>query len=1170
MQYNSNGILSDGKVIDGYEPLEALVAPKLLTSNDPNHLPYTIRKTWLRAMKLTAFIILIACLQVSARTNAQRLSISLKNSPLEKLFSEIEHQTSYVFFYDAAILKDAKPVTVEVHDASVEDILKTTLKGQSLDFSINDKTIFVKKEATPVKNIELAPVVGGAGPNSVSGVVRSETGTPLAGATVTIPKLKRSGVTDAKGEFTLKDVPNGEYWVEITFVGYQPYGKMINVVNNEATIVAEMKIASSSLDQVVFKGYYNTTNRLNTGDVTTVKGEDIQKQPVTDPILALEGRVPGLNIQQASGLPGTYSAIRIRGQNSIGNGNDPLYIVDGVPYSSASMSSTFFGSALGQPYSSVSNGTGNAVGNEGSGANGGGGMSPFNSLNPSDIESVEVLKDADATAIYGSRGANGVILITTKKGRGGATRFDINVFTGGSKVTRMIDMLNTKQYLEMRHEAINNDGWSSYLVPQYASFFPDLLVYDTTRYTDWQKVLIGNTAKLTNVQGNLSGGNANTQFIIGTGYSNQGTVFPGSYSDQKASVHVNLTHASADQRFHALFTTNYVYDKSNLPFIDFTSNITLDPDAPAIYNSDGNLNWQILNGNSTWSNPFAITTQQAKATTTNLIDNLVLEYQLLSGLSLKSNLGYNQAQMEQSNLQPATSIAPPNNNNPASRGNSFGTTEVKSWIIEPQLSYKVKISKGQLDALVGATFQENKRNSMSQVAYGFSSDALISNAAAASTLQLLGVTYALYHYDAIFSRLNFNWEEKYLLNITARRDGSSRFGPGKQFGNFGAVGAGWIFTKERYVQDHLSFISYGKLRISYGTTGNDQIPDYQYLSSYNPNSSTYQGITGLSPTRMPNPYFAWESVKKWEGGLEIGIIRDKVLISTSYYRNRSSNQLIAYPLPMLAGFSAVQANFPATVQNAGVEFTFNTINIKHFNFSWSSSINLTLPKNKLVAFPNIESSPYFYLTVGQPLTSRQMYYSTGVNPQTGVYSFVTKNANGIPSYPTDFAYMNSVAQKWYGGVQNTLTYRRFQLDLLFQFTKQDKFNYTEYFRTPGSEENQPQIVMGRWQKAGDNNSIEQFTQDPSSLASNAYGALAGYPGSNLAISNASFIRLKNLAFSYQLPSDWQKKVHLQGVRIYLQGQNLFTVTKYIGLDPETAGLNLPPLRTITGGVQISL
>jgi TonB-linked SusC/RagA family outer membrane protein len=1110
-------------------------------------------KTLVRTVKLTAIILLVGLLQVSGKSAAQQhISISIRSATLEKAFAEIEKRSGYTVFYNVEVLKAAGLVTLDIKDASIEDVMRQCLKGLPLEFTVQEKTIFVKKDTRKVA-VDPNSGLGGPIPSTLSGMVRTETGAPLMGATVYVLKLKKTLVTDKDGVFTLKDISDGEYEVIISYVGYESYKTKVMVTNHEAWLNADLKQSMNKLDETVVKGYYNTTSRLNTGDVTTVKGEDITEQPVSDPILALEGRVPGLNIQQTSGAPGAYSTIRIMGQNSILNGNDPLYIVDGVPYSSTSITSPYIGGGmLGYPLSNGQN-------------QGGAGLSPFNSLNPADIESIEVLKDADATAIYGSRGANGVILITTKKGKTGKTRVDANVYSGAGKVTRTIPFMNSQQYLAMRNEAFQNDG----LTPQ-AGYDYDLIGWDTTRYTDWQKVLIGNSATFTNAQVGLSGGSGNTQFAAGGGYSSQGTVFPGSYSDRKASGYLNLTHSSIDNRFHMQMMANYVNDNNSLPSTDLTSQITLAPDAPKIYNADGSLNWEYINGASTFANPLSYSLITASTKSDNFIGNLNMSYQIINGLHLKSNFGYNDMHVAQAILTPGTFYPAPYNDIASNRQSSFANTQAKSWIIEPQITYDKALLGGQLNTLIGTTFQENTRVTAGEITSGYNSDLLIDDPAAASSVYFAGSASTLYHYDALFGRIGYAWQEKYLLNLTGRRDGSSRFGPGKQFGNFGAVGAAWVFSKESFVSNSLSFLSFGKLRVSYGVTGNDQIGDYQFLSTYNSTGRTYQGLAGLSPTSLTNPNFAWEQVRKLETGMELGLFKDRLLISATYFRNRSSDQLVGYVLPFVTGFSSVQANLPATVQNSGGEFVVNTINLKTKNFSWTSSINLTIPENKLLAFPNIQNSPYRYsFFVGKSLFSSYVYNSTGVDPQSGLYSFTTKNAQSWnPTPVTDYIVSKPVTQSLYGGFENNLSYMGFQLSFLFQFVKQLGYNYFASIGfMPGMVNfNQPQWALSHWQKPGDLTSVEMY----STQFGNAYTAFTNYQRSTTVISDASFIRLKNLALSYELPARWKKATHLQKAAVYLQAQNLLTITRYKGLDPETAGQNLPPLRMITGGVRVGL
>jgi TonB-linked SusC/RagA family outer membrane protein len=1101
-----------------------------------------------RIMKLTMLLLTICLLQVSAATKAQ-ITLNEKNMPLQKALKSISKQSGFDFIYSDQDLSAAKPVTLSLNNATLETALKLCFENQPLLYMIEDKTVMVKKkEENLLDKLKSALNI----PITVTGKVLDETNQPMPGVTVKEKGTNNVVITDAKGVFYIS-VPDNNTLLIFSYIGFETRELSAKEIPTGSSIT--LKASVNNLNEVVInKGYYNEKQRFSVGDVTRVSGEDISKQPVTDPLLALQGRVPGLYISQTSGIPGSYSTILLRGQNSLPNGkpvtvNDPFFIVDGVPYNSASLTSTDIG--------------GGAVGNPFYGR--GQGLSPFNSLNPSDIESIEVLKDADATAIYGSRGSNGVILITTKRGKAGETKVDLDVSSGVSAVANQVPLLNTQQYLQMRHEAFKNDGRTPNSTQYDINGF-----WDTTRYTNWQKVLTGNLAQYTNAQASVSGGNANTQFRVDGGYSKQGTVFPGDYGDQKASLHFNINNTSNNQKFKMQLTGSYVNDNSNLPSVDFTQFITLPPDAPAIYNADGSLNWALQGGGRTWNNPLAGTHLQYKAGTDNLVGNMVLSYQLTPDLQLKSSFGYTHAQMNQSQLQFSSASPPPFNISPSSRSNYFATTDFKSWIIEPQINYHKEVDKFVIDALLGTTFQENTQNSSSRIASGFSSDELVTDPAAASFSYLGGYSASQYKYNALFGRISARWKDRYLLNITARRDGSSRFGPDKQFGNFGAIGAGWIFTEDPFIKNLLpSWIDFGKLRGSYGITGNDQIGDYQFLSTYSVNTPTYQGYPTLLPTALTNPNFAWERDKKLEGGIELGFLRDRINLSVNYYRNRTDNQLVGYSLPSITGFGSVQANLPATIQNTGWEFSLSTVNVKTKDFTWNSAFNLSIPQNKLLAYPGIENSSYAYqYSVGKSLFTRYWNHYTGVDPQTGLYTFANKDGSGNPNFLTDRVFTKPVTQTFYGGFQNSFRYKGWELDVLLQFTKQTGYNYLYAFPGPtGKAFNEPVAVLDRWQNPGDHVNTQQFTQTYGSNAGNAYSNLTQ---SDAIISDASFIRLKSLSLLYQFPADWIKKWGVRSTALFIRGENLLTITKYQFLDPETQSLGLPPLRVITAGIHVSL
>ncbi|MEJ0082010.1 MAG: hypothetical protein WDM78_13920 [Puia sp.] len=437
----------------------------------------------------------------------------------------------------------------------------------------------------------------------------------------------------------------------------------------------------------------------------------------------------------------------------------------------------------------------------------------------------------------------------------------------------------------------------------------------------------------------------------------------------------------------------------------------------------------------------------------------------MQGLQVKLNAGYGDLSLKESQVNPLSSFNPAYGYTMANTNTNFGTHDVNTWILEPQISWENSISKGKLSLLLGTTFQENKTDGQTISAIGFSNEVLMENMAAASYLTVLENKDAQYRYNAAFARINYNWQDKYLLNLTGRRDGSSRFGPGKQFANFGAIGIGWVFTKEKLFQNLLSFLSFGKLRGSYGTAGNDQIGDYGYLDSWTPTQYHYQSVSGLQPTQLYNPDYGWETTRKSELGLELGFLKERILFSAIYYQNRSSDQLVGLTLPYITGFGSIQDNLPATVQNTGWEFELISTNIRTAEFTWSMSANLTIPRNELVSFPNLESTSYANsYKVGQPLNLFIGYHYLGVNPQTGIYQFEDYNKDGQISYPDDSKYVEKTGIDYYGGLMNSFQYKSWKLDIFFQFVRQTGTIYQPGLG--GIPINYATTVLKRWQKRG--------------------------------------------------------------------------------------------------------
>jgi hypothetical protein len=474
---------------------------------------------------------------------------------------------------------------------------------------------------------------------------------------------------------------------------------------------------------------------------------------------------------------------------------------------------------------------------------------------------------------------------------------------------------------------------------------------------------------------------------------------------------------------------------------------------------------------------------------------------------------------------------------------------------------------------MGATVQQNSNDGQSIYAFGFSNDIGLRNLIAATNVVPLDAFAADYKYNALFTRLNYNWKSKYILNFTGRRDGSSRFGDAIQFHNFGSAGLAWIFTEEAGLKQS-RWLSFGKLRASYGTTGSDQIGDYRFLNLYqNVNLGVpYQGLIGSEPVGIHNPYLAWEETRKVQVGLDLGVLHDKISLSATYSRNRCTNQLLSFPLSSLTGADGVVLNLPVTVQNTTWEFSLNTLNITTNDFNWSTSFNISVPRNKLISFGNLPEANRGNYIEGQPVNVQKFFRFAGVDPVTGLYQVYDKDGKPTlnPSYHDDYTLLGTNFPKFYGGFQNNLGFKGLELDFLFQFTKQQGSNLLSGTTAPGvfgtfdGTGNQPTIVLNRWQKPGDIAPIQKFS---ASTPVEYYNLLS----SNYVFTDASYIRLKNILLSWQLPSAYCQKLKLQHCMIYVKGQNLLTITRYKGLDPEVQGNSvLPPLKILTGGLQITL
>ncbi|NYJ27822.1 SusC/RagA family TonB-linked outer membrane protein [Allomuricauda sp. ARW1Y1] len=967
----------------------------------------------------------------------------------------------------------------------------------------------------------------------VRGTVTDVDGNPLAGVNIVVESTERGTMSEWDGSFVIE--AGSDEVLVFSMLGYAPLTVPV-AGRNRIDVVMEEDV--TALGEVVLNaGYYTVSERERTGNIATIKAEMMEKQPVGNPLAAIQGHLSGVNIVQNTGVPGGGFTIDIRGRNFINGVSDPLFIVDGVPISSQSLGS-----------------------NDVSGQILGGNISPLNAINPNDIESIEVLKDADATAIYGSRGANGVVLITTKKGRAGETRLQVQMSSSLGRVTNFLELLNTQQYLELRREGVVNDGFGDFLEnPAFDFAWPDIKTWDNDRYTDWQEELIGGTAYRNNLQLSVSGGSERTQFLISGSYLKETTVFPGDANYKKANVNSNISHQSDNGRFKINLSTIYTREDNLMPRSDLTNvAYTLEPNAPEIYDDEGNLNWE----DNTFDNPFAALEERFGQASHTLISNALLSYGLLPDLEVRTSLGYNRYQLDSYRTLPSSAVNPGRGLTSQTYSSlTLNSADRESWIVEPQISWKPTWNKFDVEVLLGTTFQKETAQQFVQRGRGYPNDQLIRNLAAASTVEVLGDTDSEYAYTAVFGRVNVNFLDRYTLNLTGRRDGSSRFGPGRQFGNFGAVGLAWLFSEEKLFANS-SWLSFGKLRGSYGTTGSDNIGDYRFLDTYDVTGFDYNGVSILEPTGIFNPLFGWESNTKLEVGLELGFFRDRVRLGTSFFRNRSSNQLIGIPLAATTGFSELTGNFDATVENTGVEVDVNAMMFQGKDFGWSTRFTLTVPKNKLVAFDGLEDSTFAdrYI-IGEPLTIVRLYESLGVDPETGIYQFEDFNGDGEITSLGDREWLEDLAPEFYGGFGQNIRWGNLGLDFFFQFKKQKAFNELRAFAVPGARRNLPIRLLDRWQEPGDEATVQLAS---AGLAPGEdTGALQSR--SNAAVSDASFIRLRNITLNYRVPNLGDRL----DINVYLQGQNLWTITNYTGPDPEQPStIRLPQLRQLTLGLQL--
>jgi TonB-linked SusC/RagA family outer membrane protein len=1143
------------------------------------------------AMRLSSIIFLLGGLHVSAGALSQNVTISGKDLPLVQVFENIKQQTGYSFVYDIDDIARMKHVNVHASNVPLKDLLDDCFRGQPFTWSIVNKTIVVTERqavAGPPSSDE-TPVPPDTR-DEIHGVVVDSNYSRMANATVAVKGKKIFTETDDRGNFTLTGTPirDSNVVIIVSYTGYETQTYVVHKGSGNGVVV-RMKPSTSQLDQVEIVAYGTTTQRYNVGSITTVTSQDIESQPVDNFLEALQGRVTGLQITAPSGAPGAMVLAQIRGQNTmsgnlnanggvaLSNYDQPLYIIDGIPFApqnNSLLTSSMFNIIAGAP---------------GQQNNNYGGMSPLNSIDPHDIESISVLKDADATAIYGSRGANGVILITTKRGRPGKMGLSVNASSGPTTAARNVKMMNTQQYLQMRHEALANDNLSPSIGPGRTDY--DLLVMDTTRDVDYYHQLLGKTAQHQTANVSLTGGTTNASYRVSGGYRRTTFDYPGDFSDQLLSFNSGLNITSPDNRFSMSLSTVYSYDNNqNCSSIGTANMINLPPDFPAFVDASGKLLWSYkgvpFSSISNETNNFYAGLQQPfSAQNNNLNLSSTISYKIIRGLSIGGTAGYSRFESQLYSASPIATINPAFDELASAQ---FQNSLAATIDIEPQVVYQRTFGKLSINATLGGTYQTQSGSGTSINASGYPNDALLNSIAGAASVSATSNNLVT-KYVAAFGRITLAWDGRYLLNLTGNNNGSSLFGPGYRWGQFGSAGAGWIFSETRLVRQALPWLSFGKVTANVGVTGSNSVQPYQYQPNWQGSGSysTYQGSSYYMPLNPYTPDYHWATKHDFNARLSLGFFHDWAVIDGGVYLNYTGNQLLGTPLPTQTGFTSVTNNAPYTMQNKGWDISITPNKLasrtdKRNGFVWNAPQISISSRNYNKVTRVAANSPYAGVLIkGQSFGVVPLIKFAGVDSATGVFEYFKADGKTKTVSPVDFSALTPFGASQ-GGDANQLynpspaitigfgdgfSWKGLKVGFYGSFQKQQGYTYL-YNVFSGSYNpgfpsyNEPAAIVGKeWKRPGDKAPLRKYS---------SFVGDYNFAQSTGALGNASYLRISNLDISYQLPNSFVRRIRMQQGSIYVHVQNLLTITPYKVGDPEAQTIyNIPPQRVIAGGVSFN-
>jgi TonB-linked SusC/RagA family outer membrane protein len=1130
-----------------YDPLTPKGTNSTSITFNANHLKI------FRIMKMTALLITLFCLQISAKTFSQRVSLNERNMPLEQVLKEIKRQTGIYFLYDADLLKQrSKPVSINVKNTAIEEVMAIALKSQPFNWEISENTILIKPVSIKPANTSLTQQN-----IDLRGKIIDENGQPLMGVTVTVKGTSLGAVTDVNGNFTLSNV-NDDATLLISYIGYAS-----KEVKAQAQIGPVSLLPSiGALNDVVVTGYTNYSRNQSANAATLVTAEKINQVPGLTLDQILQGRVPGMSVISSSGQPGQSASVVIRGIGSVNGSSTPLYVLDGIP-----IEGTY-----------------------------------FQTINPEDIESATVLKDASAKALYGSRGSNGVIVLTTKKGKAGKIAVQYNSQYGISKLSRPnFIMMNTGERLQFEEEvgaAYNRTlgpGWTySPKNPAYASGTPAFrsradAILDSLRgiNTDWRDEFF-QTGRFQEQQVSVSGGNEGIRFYNSLNYYKQEGVAKRTGLDRYA-LRSNLDFKSG--KFSG--STNISIGYSNSSFTEGEGGTGVGTSMASVYYAlpyenpyapDGTL---IHQGNKSQYNILdlregsqgleRLLNSSNKTDQLKSIIGMSFAYQILPELKITTRAG-----IDYRNSTDQLYINPDSYYGSRSVANTLGgkgrfdeaTRRNFNIISTTGLTYsKVFNNVHNLEVSGFYEYIYNNYNSFGFTGFGIDgrlpeTPAGITNGSATYLPSVSGskTKSALASFMGV---ARYTYNDKYTLTGSYRYDGSTRVAPVNKWHGFYSVGGNWAAKKEDFLKD-VNFINDLRFRGSYGTTASPLSSDFGYLASFSANTS-YGGVAGTRPTSPGNPDYDWEYVNELNVGFDLHLFAtDRIRISADYYNRITSNMFFDQPLSATSGFTTLPLS-SGKMRNRGIEFDVSGDIVKNRNITWSIGANAGYNKNTILELTPLADmlldGDTRVFKVGLPYGT---YYApdwAGVNPQTGEAQYYNLDGSITTTYNTaaqSTTNSGSLYPTFTGGFNTNVNWKNFSLSALFSFVSgvkrwnnEDFYNENQRYATSNQS---IRMLNDIWKKPGDVATLQRF-DIPRNYTSKD-------------IQDASFLRFRNLNIGYNIPQAvLQKTKVFKSVRIFVQGENLYTWTKWRGLDPENNSVygrfQYPNTRTFTAGLNVN-